>query len=333
MGNRLNHKPKRDRKLLLHRRELAKFAGKASERGFTLVPTQRLFQERAGESRDRRRPRQAAPRQAAGPEERPRRIRDDGPRRQAAGGDRRASPCALPPWSSPRPRLCRYRLRAFGPALAAAGHSLDLHALPRTGGAGSTSPAPSATRTSSSSSGSCSPAGGRACCRQARRLWFDFDDAVWMRDSYAAKGFDSRKRAGPVRSDGPGRRSGRCRQRVSWRSTRPAGARAVRVIPTCVDVHRYPLARHDRSRAQTWSGSGRPAPSAGWRRRPDPGRHRRAGARGAAQARVRPILLIPRLPVVESPVVGGDRGDRDRRRRTSASVGCRTTPGAAGSAG
>lgn len=43
MGNRLNHKPKRDRKLLVHRRELAKFAGKASERGFTLVPTRVYF--------------------------------------------------------------------------------------------------------------------------------------------------------------------------------------------------------------------------------------------------------------------------------------------------
>ena len=37
MGNRLNHKPKRRRKLLLHRREVAKFADKASQRGFTLV--------------------------------------------------------------------------------------------------------------------------------------------------------------------------------------------------------------------------------------------------------------------------------------------------------
>jgi SsrA-binding protein len=43
MGNRLNHKPKRDRKLLAHRRELAKFAGKASERGFTLIPTSVYF--------------------------------------------------------------------------------------------------------------------------------------------------------------------------------------------------------------------------------------------------------------------------------------------------
>ena len=43
MGNRMNHKPKRARKLLLHRREIAKFAGKASERGFTLVPLRMYF--------------------------------------------------------------------------------------------------------------------------------------------------------------------------------------------------------------------------------------------------------------------------------------------------
>jgi SsrA-binding protein len=43
MGNRLNHKPKRPRKLLLHRREIARFAGKASQRGFTLVPLKLYF--------------------------------------------------------------------------------------------------------------------------------------------------------------------------------------------------------------------------------------------------------------------------------------------------
>ena len=43
MGNRMNHKPKRPRKLLLHRREILKFAGKASERGFTLVPLRMYF--------------------------------------------------------------------------------------------------------------------------------------------------------------------------------------------------------------------------------------------------------------------------------------------------
>jgi SsrA-binding protein len=44
-GNRLNHKPKRPRKLLLHRREIAKFAGKASEKGQTLVPLRMYFKD------------------------------------------------------------------------------------------------------------------------------------------------------------------------------------------------------------------------------------------------------------------------------------------------
>jgi SsrA-binding protein len=44
-GNRFNHKPKRPRKLLLHRREIDKFAGKASQRGFTLVPLRMYFKQ------------------------------------------------------------------------------------------------------------------------------------------------------------------------------------------------------------------------------------------------------------------------------------------------
>ena len=44
-GNRLNHKPKRPRKLLLHKWEIAKFAGKASEKGFTLVPLRMYFKD------------------------------------------------------------------------------------------------------------------------------------------------------------------------------------------------------------------------------------------------------------------------------------------------
>jgi SsrA-binding protein len=43
MGNQMNHKPKRPRKLLMHRREIARFAGKASQRGFTLVPLRLYF--------------------------------------------------------------------------------------------------------------------------------------------------------------------------------------------------------------------------------------------------------------------------------------------------
>ena len=37
-GNRYNHEPTRPRKLLLHRTEINKLAGKAAEKGFTMVP-------------------------------------------------------------------------------------------------------------------------------------------------------------------------------------------------------------------------------------------------------------------------------------------------------
>lgn len=42
-ANRMNHKPKRPRKLLLHRSEIEKVAAKASEKGLTLVPLQIYF--------------------------------------------------------------------------------------------------------------------------------------------------------------------------------------------------------------------------------------------------------------------------------------------------
>ena len=45
MAHRMNHKPKRPRKLLLHRREIGKFAGKASQRGYTLVPLRLYFKD------------------------------------------------------------------------------------------------------------------------------------------------------------------------------------------------------------------------------------------------------------------------------------------------
>jgi SsrA-binding protein len=41
-----NHDPKRPRKLLMHRRELRRFANKAHEKGLTLVPLKVYFNER-----------------------------------------------------------------------------------------------------------------------------------------------------------------------------------------------------------------------------------------------------------------------------------------------
>ncbi len=38
MGNRFNHEPQRDRKLLLHKHEIKRLIGKLKEKGYTLVP-------------------------------------------------------------------------------------------------------------------------------------------------------------------------------------------------------------------------------------------------------------------------------------------------------
>lgn len=44
-GNRENHDPTRERKLLLHQAEIVKLARKVDERGLTLVPTKIYFKE------------------------------------------------------------------------------------------------------------------------------------------------------------------------------------------------------------------------------------------------------------------------------------------------
>ena len=48
-GTDANHEPERDRKLLLHKRELSRLSGKISERGLTLVPLRLYF--RAGRAK------------------------------------------------------------------------------------------------------------------------------------------------------------------------------------------------------------------------------------------------------------------------------------------
>ncbi len=45
-ANRFNHDPLRERKLLLHRQEIKRLIGKIREKGYTLVPTKVLFNEK-----------------------------------------------------------------------------------------------------------------------------------------------------------------------------------------------------------------------------------------------------------------------------------------------
>ena len=64
-GNVHNHDPDRERKLLMHRREIESLYGKVRERGLTLVPTRMYFKDgrakvelalaRGNEQRDKRR--------------------------------------------------------------------------------------------------------------------------------------------------------------------------------------------------------------------------------------------------------------------------------------
>jgi SsrA-binding protein len=64
-GARFGHTPDRDRKLLLHRREIDSLSGKVREKGLTLVPTRMYFKDgkikvelalaRGREQRDKRR--------------------------------------------------------------------------------------------------------------------------------------------------------------------------------------------------------------------------------------------------------------------------------------
>jgi SsrA-binding protein len=44
-GNINNHDPKRDRKLLLHKKEIRRLAGKISEKGLTLIPLRIYFKD------------------------------------------------------------------------------------------------------------------------------------------------------------------------------------------------------------------------------------------------------------------------------------------------
>lgn len=159
---------------------------------------------------------------------------------------------------SPDHVCCRYRLAAFRLALAAAGHSLDIRALPRswfgrlTLGRGGYANAVILQR-------KLLPRVAVSLLRRrVERLIFDFDDALWLRDSYSDKGFDSPRRLRRFRhivraSDlviaG--------NDTLAAEARRWTGADRLLVIPTCVDPAAYPTAhREPRMGLQlVWVGS------------------------------------------------------------------------------
>jgi glycosyltransferase involved in cell wall biosynthesis len=95
--------------------------------------------------------------------------------------------------------------------------------------------------------------------RQARFLIYDFDDALFLRDSYAPEGLFCPRRAEKfrltVRSVDLVVAGNHFLQEEASLWTE---AHKVHVIPTCVPVHKYPLANHADGRAQlqlAWIGT------------------------------------------------------------------------------
>jgi len=149
---------------------------------------------------------------------------------------------------SPDHVCCRYRLAAFRPRLEALGHTLELRSLPTTLGG-------------RFQIGRDIPRGTTVIVqrkllpvwqlfllrRRVDRLLYDFDDAVWSRDSYASRSLYSGRRLHRFRAmmhacDGViAGNAFLAAQAAHW-----LPARAVHIIPTCVDESRYPVAEPSR---------------------------------------------------------------------------------------
>jgi glycosyltransferase involved in cell wall biosynthesis len=141
---------------------------------------------------------------------------------------------------------CRYRLRAFHDIFNAAGHALEIRPVPR----GwrdrlSTFAAVGRVDVVILQRRLISPWRLAALRRRARRLIFEFDDAVFMRDSYAVKGSDSPRRR--QRFAAIVRAADAVVAGNEWLADRAESAGTagiIRVIPSCIDPVRYPRAKH-----------------------------------------------------------------------------------------
>jgi glycosyltransferase involved in cell wall biosynthesis len=162
---------------------------------------------------------------------------------------------------SPDHVCCRYRIEAYRPALEAAGHTLELRPWPKRWW--------SRLRLGRT----LRRADAVILQRKLLPMWllyllrcaapclvFDFDDAVFLRDSYSPRGLHSAGRlhrfiatvetADVVVAGNPYL----AQEATRWAPTPDR----VRVVPTCVEPGLYPAARHERSGAGVelvWVGS------------------------------------------------------------------------------
>lgn len=142
---------------------------------------------------------------------------------------------------------CRYRIRAFGPALDAAGWSLAVEGLARHPVARASQLVRAGRFDAVILQRKLLPGWQFALLRRhARRLLFDFDDAVLYRDSYDPRGPHCQRRlARFVRTV---RRSDAILAGNDFLAEAARGvgaaARAIRVLPTCIEPSRYPPKAH-----------------------------------------------------------------------------------------
>jgi glycosyltransferase involved in cell wall biosynthesis len=154
---------------------------------------------------------------------------------------------------------CRYRLRAFEPYMRAAGHELTYVSLdsawllqPSVWRALHQADAVVLQRRLLS-------APQRFLLRScARRLLYDIDDAVFLRDSYSPRGLTSARRA--RRFHGLAHQADVVVAGNAFLAarSRSAGAGQVAIVPTCVDPERYHVAEHGRKDSgvqMVWIGS------------------------------------------------------------------------------
>ncbi len=141
---------------------------------------------------------------------------------------------------------CRYRLAAFRPYLEQAGHSLELIRWPRAWCSRLALEWNGADADAVILQRKLLPTWQLYLLRRAARvLVYDFDDAVFLRDSYSAKGLHSARRlqrfaammdTADIVVAG---NSFLADQAARW-----TPSNRIHVIPTCVNPNDYPLARH-----------------------------------------------------------------------------------------
>jgi glycosyltransferase involved in cell wall biosynthesis len=150
---------------------------------------------------------------------------------------------------SPEHVCCRYRVTAFRPFLERAGHTLELCPWPCSWWGRLRLPGELRHADAVLVQRRLLPGWQLALLRRAAPLLlFDFDDAVFLRDSYSPRGLHSRSRLGRfaamVRAADAVVAGNDFLRHAALRWAEPG---RVHVVPTCVDPGRYPPAEHTRA--------------------------------------------------------------------------------------